>query len=76
MVNIQESGELDGKLEKISMMEFRNRIGSIMQQVDLGKTFILTYGKNNKPVAVIQKLPADLVTVIESDGTLNYELAR
>jgi len=64
---------LAGQLETITMMELRLRIGEVILQVKMGKTFILTH--QGKRVAVVQPLPADLVTIINSDGTLDYEIA-
>ena len=65
---------LYGKLETITMMELRLRMGEVVQQVKMGKQFILSHG--GKPFGVLQKLPADLTTVVESDGSLNYQISK
>lgn len=66
--------ELVGKYEEITMMELRHRIGQIMLQVEMGKLFLLTYGKGRKPVAVLSRPPGEsLVTRVEPDGSLSYE---
>jgi len=55
--------DLSGTKEKITMMEFRNSPGEIMQRVSYGQEITIT--KNGKDVAVIMLPP----TVINSDGT-------
>jgi hypothetical protein len=63
--------QLIGEFEKITMMELRHHIGEIFLQVGLGKVYLLT--RVGKPVAVLSKPPGEtLITIIESDGTLNY----
>ena len=64
-----------GKYEEIPMMELRRRIGQIMLQVEMGKVFLLTYGKGQKPVAVLSRPPGEsLITCVETDGSLSYKL--
>lgn len=65
---------LQDQLEKITMMELRIQLGKVMQQVELGKTFILVSGIKRRPIAVIQKPPAGLTMVIDSAGHVDYSL--
>lgn len=64
---------LDGGVKSISMMELRNNIGSVIQQVQLGRVFVLT--KAGKQVAVLARPPGrELLTLVNERGEVSYDL--
>lgn len=71
MRKIEDVISLVGEYETLSMMELRQHPGDVFKQVELGKVFIIKRGK--KVVGIIQKPPADMITVVESDGSISYE---
>lgn len=63
---------LVGQIEEITMMDFRKAPGDVIDEVVLGKTFIVT--RQGKPMAVLQKLPGERLTInAKSDGTFSYK---
>ena len=62
---------LVGQLEEISMMEFRGNPGSILTETELGKMFVIK--KNGKPIAVLSRLPGELIQVINPNGKVTYK---
>jgi len=73
MKRLTDELSLSGKLETISMMDLRSRPGEVLDAVNLGKTFVLA--RSGKPLAVLSKLPGDLVIVVDSKGKVSYEMA-
>jgi len=47
----------EGETEEISMMDLRKRPGDVIDQVQMGKTFIIT--KAGKKVAILSRPQAD-----------------
>lgn len=72
MKNLAQEVSLANRIENISMMDLRSHPGEILTAVSLGKTFIIE--RNHKPVAVLQKLPANLTTVFDEKGKKSYSL--
>ena len=54
MKKLNEEVSLKGKIDLISMMDLRSSPGEVLNQVELGKTFIVT--RRMKQVAIISKL--------------------
>ncbi len=64
---------LEGKTYEISMMYLRNHIGEIILSIQMGATYILLHGKNEKPVAVLQALPGERLTInVAGNGKVTY----
>ena len=64
---------LQGKTYEISMMYLRYHIGEILLKIQMGATYVLLHGKNEKPVAVLQGLPGERLTMnIAGDGRVSY----
>lgn len=64
---------LEGKIETISIVNFRRRPGDVLLQVELGKTFVLT--RNGKIVSVLSKPPGKtLRMVVGPKGEVTYAL--
>ena len=58
--------------ETISMMEFRASPGDVLDQVLLGKTFVIT--RQGKEIAVLQKLPGHNMTAhVNPQGKVSYQ---
>lgn len=73
MKRIKEHINLIGELEVISMTEFRERPGEVIDAVDLGKVFVLE--RNKKPIAVLSGLPGvNLAMEINENGNVSYSL--
>lgn len=62
---------LQGQTEEISLMELRAGPGDVMDQVLMGKTYIIM--RLGKAIAVLQPLPGEsLVQVVASNGDISY----
>ena len=62
---------LVGQLEEISMMELRGNPGAILTETELGKMFVIK--KNGNPIAVLSRLPGELIKVIGAKGEISYK---
>jgi antitoxin (DNA-binding transcriptional repressor) of toxin-antitoxin stability system len=71
MKTLSQEVNLSGKFERISISELRNRPGDVLEQVNLGKTFLIL--KNGKPVAVLSKPPGETLAMeIGSTGLTQF----
>lgn len=70
---IGEMLNLEGKLEVISLTDFRTRPGEVMEQVALGKTYVIErYGKE---VGVLSRVPGtQLAMHVARDGRVTHRL--
>lgn len=70
-----EDNLLVGSFQDIDMTYFRSNMGKIMLQVGMGKVFLLTYGKDRKPVGVLSRPPGEqLMMEIDGDGKMSWLL--
>lgn len=68
---LTETTMLRGFIEKITMMDLRKSPGDIIEQVQMGKIFIVS--KAGKDVAVLQALPGESLTLfISPKGKRDY----
>ena len=70
MKRLVDEISLHGKLETITVMDFRKRPGEVFTSVALGKMFVVT--RNGKAVAVVAPLPGGLTIAVGRDGTVSY----
>ena len=62
---------LKGQLEEITMMELRSNPGAILTETELGKMFVIK--RNGRPIAVLSRLPGELIQVIGNNGKISYK---
>ena len=68
---LKDEVSLSGKVEQITVMDFRQQTGEVFANVALGKIFVVT--KRGNPIAVISKPPGEtLLTTIMPDGKITY----
>jgi len=73
MEKLKDKVSLVGKIETITMMDFRASPGEILTSVEIGETFIVT--RNKIPIAVLSKMPGNmLTTVVDKKGKKSYKL--
>ena len=65
MKRLKEEVSLVGKLEEISMMELRSSPGDILNQVILGKTFIIKRNIQDMPKEVT---PEEVLSALKKAG--------
>ena len=70
-MKLKDCISLEGLIDEISMMDLRKGPGEIITQVELGKTFVIK--RANKPIAILCKVPGDLTTVVNPDGSISYK---
>ncbi len=73
MKRLSQEITLQGKFETISVSELRSKPGEVLQQVGLGKIFVIQ--KNGKPVAVLSKPPGETLAMeIGPNGSTSFTL--
>lgn len=73
MKKIKDEMPLEGKIETISMMDFRSSPGEVIDSVDYGKTFLIKKGK--RIIAVLSKVPGTELTIsVDRDRNISYVL--
>jgi antitoxin (DNA-binding transcriptional repressor) of toxin-antitoxin stability system len=71
MKKINQEVSMAGKLETITVMDFRRTPGEVFGSVALGKTFVIT--KSGKAVAVLSKPPGDTLCItVGTKGEISY----
>ena len=73
MKRLEQIASLSGQIETITAMDWRKMPGEILDQVILGKTYLVT--RRGRVVAVIQRPPGETLTInVDSKGKLSYGL--
>lgn len=73
MKKISDETDLNGKIETISMMDFRKQPGEVLTGVLLGKTYIVA--RAGKPIAVLSRLPGVQLSIhVDPKGRRSYVL--
>ena len=73
MKRLYEQVSLVGKIETITMTELRTRPGEVMDQVFLGKVFLIK--RANRFMAVLSKVPGENLAIkVHKDGRIEYTL--
>lgn len=64
---------LRGQLEYLALQDMRAAPGDIINQVQMGKVYVIT--KQGKPVAVLQALPGDRLSInLDGKGHTTYAI--
>jgi len=62
---------LAGQTEEITMVDLRQGPGDVLDQVTMGKTYIIT--RRGKSIAVLQQLPGHNMTIVVApNGGISY----
>lgn len=68
---LTDSQPLRGQLEYLALQDMRAAPGDIINQVQMGKVYVIT--KQGKPVAVLQALPGERLSIeIDGQGKATY----
>ena len=75
MKKLLELFDMTGQIESISMMELRSSPGDVIDQVALGKAYIIE--RNGKPKALLSRLPGiSLTKLVDPKGRTYYDPVR
>lgn len=73
MKKIKDTFNMDGSIEEIAICEFRDHPGEVLNQVELGKVFVLK--RHGKALAVLSKVPGiNLSIIVDTQGKVSYDL--
>ena len=73
VTKLADNVSLSGRIEEITISEFRKAPGDVLTQVELGKTFVIK--RNGKDIAVLSKVPGVQLSIsVDCLGQTEYDL--